>query len=271
MFHEVTRSCGRVPRCRHHFGAFRDRGTLPRRAPERCIPPRERPERPIPLRNASAARALLAALPEPHPEIEARVGQLERELDEARSVEKKNARLAREMDATVSAAPRFLFLGAMMLVVTGVSTAAYLGERRTGHTMTFEGELRLDFTILSLLTIGLFVARRRLLTNAFNRITWALWYIGIVAITLSDIYLGHVGVDPARSAASAFGIMTLVFVVGAVTFSKPFALVALALGLTSMLAGIFPQASTLIATIGVFFAIAVNMEITRRTAARAGG
>jgi eukaryotic-like serine/threonine-protein kinase len=236
-----------------------------RRGLQRCL---ERAfERELRLRNASAARALLAALPDRRSEMDTRLETLERELGDARALEERNAELARERDASVSAVPRFLLFGAMLLVVTGASFAAYLEEQRSGHTMTMADQLTLDFTMLSFLTIGLLVGRRRLFTNTFNRITWALWYIAFVAIIISDVHLGLRGFDGAYVTSPAFGIATLVFIVGAVTFDRTLLLVALPLGITSVLTGFMPSAGALIATIGAFIAIAVNMELTRRAAA----
>jgi len=238
-----------------------------RRGLQRCL---ERScERELVLRNADVARALLATLPEDRPELVARVDELERELERTRNAVHEHARQTRDMDATVSAVPRLAFLAALMLVGTGMSTAAYLEEQRTGEMMSIAEQLQLDLSVLGFLTVGLLFARRRLLTNAFNRASWALWYIGCTAVTVSDAYLGHIGVDSREATPIGFGLIALVFTLGALTVSRPIGFVALTLWATALLSGVFPTAATLIATIGLFLSICVSMEITRRIARRA--
>ncbi|MCA9579716.1 MAG: serine/threonine protein kinase [Myxococcales bacterium] len=235
---------------------------LARAGLQRCL---ERScERELRLRNGPAASALLAALPAPNPQLASQVRSLEQELLEARRLEQDNARLAAAMDAKVSAWPRFLFMAAFLLFGTGASTAAYLEEQRTGQAMTIQDQMMLDGAILTFFTVGLLFMRRRLLTNTFNRITWGLWYLAVVGVTVSDAYLGSVGVTSTEATPNGFGIVALVFTVGTVTAIRQLAPVAVTLWVTTVLAARFPPESTLIATIGLFLSIVVNMEVTRR-------
>ena len=231
---------------------------------QRCL--EQSCERELALRNAPAARALLAALPEANAGLEARLAKLERELSDARELEQANARRAHEMDAKVSSVPRYLFMGAFLLFGTGASTAAYLEEQRTGQAMSIQEQLQLDGTILAFFTVGLLLMRRRLLTNRFNRITWGLWYIAVIAVTVSDAYLGQLGVSSTAATPTGFGSVALVFTIGAFTAIRSLALVAATLWATTLLSGLFPPQATLIATIGLFVSIVVNMEVTRKAA-----
>ncbi len=225
-------------------------------------------DRELGQRNAVAARALVSALPSPDRLIEARVAELEKDLEAARVREAAQAERARELDASVSAWPRALGLGAFLVVVATFSTLAYLEEQRTGEQMSMAEQLSLDAVILAAL-VGVFTfGRRRLLTNAYNRAVWSLWLVMIVGVMASDAFLASRGADAATATAVAFGWTGAIFAGAAVTFNRGLGWVALTGGGVGVISALFPSIASLAATIGSVLAIAIQIEQSRRSAAQ---
>jgi eukaryotic-like serine/threonine-protein kinase len=237
-----------------------------RKGLQRCL---ERSfERELRLRNAAAAGAALAALPEPRPALAARLATLEQELEAARALDQRHAERARDLDAGVSARPRILFLIAFIVVGGGLSTAMYLEELRTGQLSSMKDQVQLDVSILAFFLVGLAIGRRRLLANAYNKNVWALWLLGILGILGTDALFFVRDADVATATVVDFLILGIVFSAGALVFSRPLAAVALTGLSVAGLSAVWPRQSTLFGTFGLILALGLSIDQARRSAAK---
>lgn len=223
-------------------------------------------EREILQRNAAAARALLAALPAPSPRLEERVRELEQEIEAARAREAQHAARARELDASVSAWPRILALAVFLVVGGGLSLAAFVEERETGEAMSMDEQLRLDVAIGALFVVGLALARKRLLTNAYNRQLWGTWGVAIAGMGATDFYLAGRGLDAVAATVVDFTWLAAVFALAALTFSRPLGWAALGAVATAAATACEPSLATPAATLWIFGAVALMIEQSRRSA-----
>ncbi|MBM4363966.1 MAG: protein kinase, partial [Deltaproteobacteria bacterium] len=221
-------------------------------------------ERELAQRNPDAARALLGELPAEHPALRARVEALEGELRAAREREAFLARQAREMDAGVSVWPRILGMVALLVVGGGLSTAAVVDELRRGQPMPMEDQVAMDVTMVGLLGALLIVARRRLLTNAFNRVTWGVWSIALTANLVVDWYLMSQGFGSYTAAPATFVMIGACFAVAAVTFQRFYAWLAAISFTGAAVIVAWPWLTTGVGTLVLVLVVGLSVDHARR-------
>jgi eukaryotic-like serine/threonine-protein kinase len=145
-------------------------------------------ERELALRNTAAARAWLAELEPPDPELAARVAALEAELDATR-------KRAWSMDPSVLWAPRVLMLTVFLAGALVANLFTTIKEIRTGVATPMQDVLLTDGLQLAAVAIALAVTGRRLWTHQYNRRVIGVLVVATLVVTLIDLaaWLRHVG------------------------------------------------------------------------------
>ncbi|WP_272424611.1 serine/threonine-protein kinase [Polyangium jinanense] len=126
-------------------------------------------ERELALENPANARALLERIEGDRSALETRVALLEEKIEERRRLERRAAKMAKEMDSSVGRRARTLFISAVVGTGAIAMGALSIREANTRRPSSWADVLVFDAVILALFLAGLFFGRRRLLTNLFNR------------------------------------------------------------------------------------------------------
>jgi serine/threonine-protein kinase len=139
-------------------------------------------------RDAAAARAAVAELAAPPPELAAAVARLEAELAGEEAERERLRRIAHDVDPTVGAPARLLMFAMLLVVIASVVVyAARL--HRTGDVPASQ-----LIAFPALLAVGslafLFMVRRQLAVNAFNR-RLAVWFALVILALLGNRVIGQ--------------------------------------------------------------------------------
>ncbi len=144
--------------------------------------------------NAVGARAVLAEMAPPPPELLTRVAALEGQLLRERTERERERREAQALDASVLRGPRALMLGLFLVGALVANGFAVAKEVRTGIPMPITDVLWTDLLQLVAVFVALGVAGRRLLLHAYNRRVIGVLLVTLVTVTVIDFVASQRGV-----------------------------------------------------------------------------
>jgi len=207
----------------------------------------------IARRDPAAARTALGELLDPPRELVDGVVRLETELAADSAEHDRLRRIAHDADPTVGA-PARLLLGAMLLVVLAGEAVYAFRLRRTGTVGS--AELILFPSLLAAGSLGfLFLARRQLAVNAFNR-RLAGWFAALLLLLLGNRILGQAtGSVPSHQFVSDALLLAALFAAGGI-FLFRWLWVCAGLMIASVLVGALVPAAA-----QVVFAVAASVVI----------
>ena len=126
-------------------------------------------ERELAQRNASSARAILAEIASPDATLIGRLELLEAEIETARERGEEAARAARDLDASISWAPRAALLTIFLVGVIIANVWTTVKELRSGVASPITDTLLADAAQLLAVIIGLATTAKYLLGTQYNR------------------------------------------------------------------------------------------------------
>jgi serine/threonine protein kinase len=214
-------------------------------------------ERELVERNPAAARTLVDELPEPRPELAARLGALVEEIEAQRRREERAREMAREMDLSVSTRSRAASF-VVALVFSVLACGVLLYQYYLGGGVIPVAQLVQIDAALVVTAIGAFViARRKLLANVVNRrVSW-LTAVALGSILTSDTLSWIVGLDAPQALVHTMFTLAVGMAVCALMGLKNVGWLAAIELAGAVTAALFPRYSMLATSFTVLGALSV--------------
>ncbi len=123
-------------------------------------------EHEIARQDREGAAALIAELPDPRPDLERRLADLDAELGSRRERDRRLRRMEREHDPSVGARPRVVLMGVITTCALAIAVGAMLyGPRRIGHRELIVMMVVVNAVVVPAIALG----RRRLFGTLVGR------------------------------------------------------------------------------------------------------
>lgn len=226
-------------------------------------------ERDVAIESPSSARVLLADLPAPRPDLEEAIAALEERLARAKASEELLRRERAEADTSSASRIRSVILTASFVPMLLVAVAYSAGLLGAAGSVSPTEIAWTNVGALVLLSLGVIVARRRLLATRANRtLTW--YALGGVAV-VSGVGFAAVALGAPTHAGLAYTHLVVVAytLAGAVTFSRALASIAFCSAVFAMLFIGLPEATGILSPLGLLGVIATSLASVLAHAARA--
>ncbi len=216
-------------------------------------------ERDLAIESPAAARAHLAQLSAPAPALEKRVVALEASVARAKASDTALARARAEADTSSASRTRLVVLTAAF----GPIVAATLALRTTGLVggpeLSQQSIAVTDGAMIVLLTLGLFLARKRLFANQGNRVLT--WYgvAAVAALSASNALGVALGESASRILAHSYVVIATGFLLGGVMLHRLFFVGAATSLCVAMLLGFVPEHGIAWSSAGMAAAAVVSL------------
>ncbi|MFP4598504.1 MAG: serine/threonine-protein kinase [Persicimonas sp.] len=164
--------------------------------------------------NLDSARACIAELPEPRPELVERADELARQLDEEGEELARLKRLEHNLDLNTATSTRSLLAIIFGVLWTGTSlyAAVSIDAGDVTHAQELRNHMIAGFRNVGIVTVGVFAFRKRLFANEVNRRVVYMLVTMTLLVTFgrwSTWYLGE-GLILSRAADSAMYVLALI-------------------------------------------------------------
>ena len=225
-------------------------------------------ERELAQRNVSAARAILAEITTPDAALVGRLELIEAEIATARERGEQAARAARDLDASISWAPRAVLLSIFLVGVIIANVWTTVKEVRSGVASPITDTLLADAAQLLAVFIGLATTARYLLGTRYNRRVVGVALCATITVTVVDLvaWSQHLGSRSANLFDSV--VMMACFTIASLGVEPGWwRIVAVWLGSTALCATA-PALSTGTVGIATVLTAVIGIQVARRGAAR---
>lgn len=207
-------------------------------------------------RSADGARTIARAIEPPDPSIEPRIEALERALEESRALEEEGRAEREERDLSKTSKWRVpLTLGLLVLCV-GIFVRAVIIEETSGRPLPMDRVVNFDVGMIGIMATGLWLVRKRMLTNRLNRQLASVVLLSQVATTIADQVFASRGETSVEAGPLSIMVTGAVFLGAAIGIGGRLWYAAAVCFACGIVATIWPWTSTTMVGVGLIGCLA---------------